>query len=40
MDRYERVEQIDYKSAHDVVTEVDHLSEALILDGIRAAFPG
>ncbi len=40
MDRYERVERIDYKSARDVVTEVDHLSEALILDGIRAAFPG
>jgi len=31
---------IDYKSAKDVVTEVDHLSEALILDGITAAFPG
>ena len=40
MDRYERVEKIDYKSARDVVTEVDHLSEALILDGIRATFPG
>ena len=40
MERYERVQRIDYKSAHDVVTEVDHLSEALILDGIRAAFPG
>jgi myo-inositol-1(or 4)-monophosphatase len=40
MDRYERVEQIDYKSARDVVTEVDHLSEALILDAIRATFPG
>lgn len=40
MDRYERVGRIDYKSARDVVTEVDHLSEALILDGIRAAFPG
>ncbi len=40
MARYERVEQIDYKSARDVVTEVDHLAEALILDGIRAAFPG
>lgn len=40
MERYERVERIDYKSARDVVTEVDHLSEALILDGIRAAFPG
>jgi myo-inositol-1(or 4)-monophosphatase len=40
MERYERVEQIDYKSARDVVTEVDHLSEALILDSIRSAFPG
>ena len=39
MDRYERVGRIDYKSARDVVTEVDHLSEALILSGIRAAFP-
>ena len=37
MDRYERLEQIDYKSARDVVTEADHLSEALILDAIRAA---
>lgn len=40
MERYERVVRIDYKSARDVVTEVDHLSEALILDAIRAAFPG
>ena len=40
MERYERVERIDHKSARDVVTEVDHLSEALILDAIRAAFPG
>lgn len=40
MNHYERLEQIDYKSARDVVTEADHLSEALILDGIRAAFPG
>ena len=40
MARFERVERIDYKSARDVVTEVDHLSEALILDAIRAAFPG
>jgi len=40
MERYERVERIDYKSARDVVTEVDHLSEALILDAIRSAFPG
>jgi myo-inositol-1(or 4)-monophosphatase len=39
MARFERVEQIDYKSAKDVVTEVDHLSEDLILDAIRATFP-
>jgi myo-inositol-1(or 4)-monophosphatase len=39
MDHYERLEQIDYKSARDVVTEADHLSEALILDAIRAAYP-
>jgi len=39
MDRYERLEQIDYKSARDVVTEADHQSEALILDAIRTRFP-
>ena len=39
MDRYERLERIDYKSARDVVTEADHLSEALIIDAIRAAYP-
>jgi myo-inositol-1(or 4)-monophosphatase len=40
MDRYERVERIHHKSARDVVTEVDHLSEELILDAIKATFPG
>ena len=40
VDRIERVERIDYKSAKDVVTEVDHLSEDLILAAIRAAYPG
>ena len=39
MDHYERLEQIDYKSARDVVTEADHLAEALILDAIRARYP-
>jgi myo-inositol-1(or 4)-monophosphatase len=39
MDRYERLERIDYKSARDVVTEADHLSEALILDAIRSRYP-
>src|SRR4029077_11653905 len=38
-DHYERLEQIDYKSADDVRTEADHLSEALVLDAIRARFP-
>ena len=39
MDRYERLERIDYKSARDVVTEADHESEALILDAIRTMHP-
>jgi fructose-1,6-bisphosphatase/inositol monophosphatase family enzyme len=40
MDRYERVERVDYKSARDIVTEVDHLSEELIIGAIRGRFPG
>ena len=40
MDRYERLERIDYKSARDVVTEADHLSEAHVIDAIRTSFPG
>lgn len=40
MDRYERVERVDYKSARDIVTEVDHLSEELIIEAIRERFPG
>jgi myo-inositol-1(or 4)-monophosphatase len=40
VDRIERLERVDYKSAKDVVTEADHLSEALIIDAIRAAHPG
>lgn len=40
VERFEKVEHIDYKSAKDVVTEVDHLSEGLIIDAIRAAYPG
>jgi myo-inositol-1(or 4)-monophosphatase len=39
-DRIERLERVDYKSAKDVVTEADHLSEELIIDAIRAAYPG
>ena len=40
MDRYERLERIHHKSARDVVTEADHLSEELIIDAIRARHPG
>ena len=40
MDRYERLERIDYKTARDVVTEADHLSEELIISAIRERFPG
>jgi myo-inositol-1(or 4)-monophosphatase len=39
VDRLGRVGRISHKSPKDVVTEVDHLSEALILDAIRATFP-
>ena len=39
MDRYERLERIDHKSATDVVTEADHLSEQLVIDAIRERFP-
>ncbi|MFL5676392.1 MAG: inositol monophosphatase family protein [Chloroflexota bacterium] len=39
MDRYERLERIHHKSARDVVTEADHLSEAHIIESIRARFP-
>lgn len=39
-EHYEHIETIDHKSPKDVVTEVDHLSEALILGAIREAFPG
>jgi myo-inositol-1(or 4)-monophosphatase len=39
MDHYERLERIVHKSEKDVVTEVDHLSEAAILGIIRSAYP-
>jgi myo-inositol-1(or 4)-monophosphatase len=38
-DSYERVEQIDYKSKRDVVTDVDFRSEKMILAAIRERFP-
>ncbi|MFI5226794.1 MAG: inositol monophosphatase family protein [Candidatus Limnocylindrales bacterium] len=40
LDRYERLERIHHKSAKDVVTEADHLSEELIISSIRAHAPG
>jgi myo-inositol-1(or 4)-monophosphatase len=40
VERFEKVQHIDYKSAKDVVTEVDRLSEELIIGAIRAAYPG
>jgi fructose-1,6-bisphosphatase/inositol monophosphatase family enzyme len=39
MERYERLERIVHKSEHDVVTEVDEMSELLIISGIREAYP-
>ena len=40
IERYERVGEVGFKGAKDIVTEVDHLSEALILAAIRARYPG
>ncbi len=39
MERYERLERIVHKGEHDVVTEVDELSEELILSILREAYP-
>jgi myo-inositol-1(or 4)-monophosphatase len=38
-ERYERLERIVHKTAHDVVTEVDELCERRIIETIREAFP-
>jgi myo-inositol-1(or 4)-monophosphatase len=40
MDHYERLERIHHKSAKDVVTEADHLSERLVLAAVREHSPG
>jgi len=37
---YEQVIRIDRKSKRDVVTEVDYASEGLMIDAIRARYPG
>jgi myo-inositol-1(or 4)-monophosphatase len=39
MDHYEQLERIDHKSARDVVTEADDLSEDLVISAIRGRFP-
>jgi len=39
MERYERIERVEHKSAKDVVTEADHLSEELVIRAIRDRFP-
>ena len=39
MERYERLERIVHKTEHDVVTEVDEMSERLIIGAIREAYP-
>ncbi|MGZ8562690.1 MAG: inositol monophosphatase family protein [Candidatus Limnocylindria bacterium] len=37
---YEQVLRVDRKSKRDVVTDVDYASEALVIEAIRARFPG
>jgi myo-inositol-1(or 4)-monophosphatase len=39
MERYERLERVHHKSPRDIVTEADHLSEALIHRAVRTAYP-
>lgn len=39
MERYQKLERIVHKSEHDVVTEVDELSEQLIIRALHDAFP-
>jgi len=40
MDRYERLEQIRAKGPRDVVTEVDHLCEGLVMRAVQERYPG
>ncbi|MCU0506259.1 MAG: inositol monophosphatase [Chloroflexi bacterium] len=39
VDLQDRLVSIEHKSETDVVTEADHLSEALVIDAVREAFP-
>jgi myo-inositol-1(or 4)-monophosphatase len=40
MERYERLEQIRAKGPRDVVTEVDHLCEGLVMRAVQERYPG
>jgi myo-inositol-1(or 4)-monophosphatase len=39
MERYERLERIEAKGPRDVVTEVDHLCEDLVMRAVRERYP-
>jgi myo-inositol-1(or 4)-monophosphatase len=39
MERYERLEQIQAKGPRDVVTEVDHLCENLVMKAVQERYP-
>jgi fructose-1,6-bisphosphatase/inositol monophosphatase family enzyme len=39
MERYERLEQIQAKGPRDVVTEVDHLCERLVMGAVQERYP-
>ena len=39
MERYERLEQIEAKGPRDVVTEVDHLCEGLVMRAVQRTYP-
>ncbi|MGH2380858.1 MAG: inositol monophosphatase family protein [Candidatus Limnocylindria bacterium] len=40
IESYERLDRIDYKSKRDVVTNADYASERMVIDAIKARFPG
>jgi myo-inositol-1(or 4)-monophosphatase len=40
LDLQDRLVAIEHKSETDVVTEADHLSEAMVVEAVRDAFPG
>jgi myo-inositol-1(or 4)-monophosphatase len=40
MEHYERLERIEAKGPRDVVTEVDHLCEGLVMRAVQERYPG